>query len=254
MECRRHFIWSIATSAVFFCFIGFCASVATVLLSYELDPQLAYANAKRVAVRSTGQPPRGVGNIWATVRRSWHACNIDTSVGLQTPAPTTDTDPYLIVPPSLHSEAFPWRAGWSGRFDSWCVVARGWPLLCAYAYYHTSDPSWYQGVVKMHGGICLKRHSTKYRPSVLPFVPMAGGLAGNTLFFGGLCAGIRVSISSLIRRRRKAHSQCPHCGYPADASRGVCSECGSGLNGLVAGTSHRGTELQAVNHPTLPKP
>lgn len=61
--------------------------------------------------------------------------------------------------------------------------------------------------------------------AVLAIRPLAGGLLGNTAFYGGTGWAALWAFRRVVTSRRTSSCGCPDCGYPEGVSA-VCTECG----------------------------
>lgn len=116
----------------------------------------------------------------------------------------------------------------AGRIDA------GWPFACLTAHhasYYTSRtaqrPWWV--LPEWAGGLRVRgvRDSPPWtnNPMPMPYRPLWPPLVFDTLFWGGLIAGMCFGIPVTRRALRRRRGLCLACAYPIGSSP-VCSECG----------------------------
>ena len=111
-------------------------------------------------------------------------------------------------------------------------VSAGWPWHAAFGLRHRAGgkPSLDEGLVTL---------PMSSRGDMLPWRPIWGGLAANTLLYSAVVlamwAGYRV-MRVVLRRRRGG---CTGCGYPLDDGMTRCPECGKAAPASDAATLDR---------------
>lgn len=112
-----------------------------------------------------------------------------------------------------------WRVGWPMRALS--CVQYSWRST----KHHTRLPGPRTPMVE--GGLVLVRSGEPL--TVLPLRPIAGGLIGNMLVYGGVWFGAILGVGAAARRKRRALGLCPACRYDLRGRPDrVCPECGMG--------------------------
>ena len=99
-------------------------------------------------------------------------------------------------------------------------VSAGWPWHAAYGLRYKA-----RGTSPLESGLIdlpLGRAG-----DVLPWRPLWGGLAGNTLVYAALVLAMWAAFRLLRAARRRKRGVCPACGYPLDGEMARCPECGT---------------------------
>ena len=158
-------------------------------------------------------------------------------------APNPDTATRWSVSGGLELR---WMAGYTQREAFYLREIRsGWPVRCMHRFLASRSPMKFsrspvpaRPASPLYGGLDLLGNEKKLEPrgtsrgpAFFPLLPLWGGLAVNTVFYGCLIAAIAWLAGWAVRANRRRRGLCEACKYPRGASP-VCTECGR-ANGAV---------------------
>lgn len=143
------------------------------------------------------------------------------------PVPSGQEGMYARQFASLEHSDIDRRPAWAvapfgGSNEVVLAVASGWPWHAA-----SGQDRWLQQLNTPSTHMTVARFELRGQQYRVPYVPLWGGLAANSLFYAPFALGLLVLLSMLRRSHRRRHRRCVRCRYDLTATEGVCPECGT---------------------------
>lgn len=142
------------------------------------------------------------------------------------PVPSGHESTYAHQFASLEPSDIERRPAWAvapfgGSNEVVLAVASGWPWHAA-----SGQDRWLQMQGRPSTHMTVARFEIGGEQFRVPYVPLWGGLAANSLFYAPLALGVLVLLASGRRWGRRRGNRCVACGYDLSGGGNVCPECG----------------------------